>query len=729
MTKNVWKVGSNWGNESILDLFLDYGCIFIGGVNDGKRKGNWQALLPGDLLIISDKSTPVAIGEALSPMETYENSDIRMSKHDEDTYIDDDVRLCKAHIALLSQEERKEYWGIDTRRRFCRHMSSEKVVATWDKYLERRQQEEFDISSRTMSLFDRGAEEGIFSPNIKYRIPIYQRPYSWGENELRRLIEDLRQAVPNDEPVFMGTMQLTQAIPLSANGVKKAHDIIDGQQRITTFILLLCLIQHKMSKNPGQIYMHALRTLVNRGEAQRDLDEFWMAYKQGTHTKQANEVLSRNPYLRNAAILEGLLEEYFPTDSTDEEEVVSIEELWDFLQGKIRFVVIETRAGLSKTLKIFDTINTAGLDLGAEDLFKIRFYEYRKWCGDQDQIFDQISDVYASIEVFNREHPGYSLSMGALLATCQRVLIAKYDMSYATFEMGYERFFDRFFDTVLGMRIWPEFKTYVGKKDLLNVEDLNNLLNCFVVRQKLRENDWNYRIMERMLWETRYGYVHDYGVIALFFKQINEDELYNFTTALFKVLVPPSLFWAKKVYAVRRELFQLLKEISKKPGIAAVNEVLISLNLGGLDLVKLMEHACTYEIVWNPLWKRLICRLAEYLKNDKKDEALYKKLFECPIDIEHIQSYTDENNPEQVREHWGGELNRLGNLTILEQSLNRSINNKSKKKKDAYAQSRFVSVRELKDKVSSWTKELAEERRANITDLLCSFLFTVETQS
>lgn len=172
MTKNVWKVGSNWGNESVLDLFLDYGCIFIGGVNDGKRKGNWQALLPGDLLIISDKSTPVAIGEALSPMETYENSDIRMSKHDEDTYIDDDVRLCKAHIALLSQEERNEYWGIDTRRRFCRHMSSEKVITAWNKYLERQQQEEFDINSRTMSLFDLGAEEGIFSPNIKYlRVP------------------------------------------------------------------------------------------------------------------------------------------------------------------------------------------------------------------------------------------------------------------------------------------------------------------------------------------------------------------------------------------------------------------------------------------------------------------------------------------------------------------------------------------------------------------------------
>jgi len=302
-------------------------------------------------------------------------------------------------------------------------------------------------------------------------------------------------------------------------------------------------------------------------------------------------------------------------------------------------------------------------------------------------------------------------------------------MSYATFEMGYERFFDRFFDTVLGIHIWPEFKAYVGKKDLLTVADLNNLLNCFVARQKLRENDWNYRIIERMFWDTRYGYVHDYGVIALFFKQINENELCNFTTALFKVLVPPSLFWAKKVYAARRELFKLLKEISKKPGISVVNEALTSLNLGDLDLVKLMEHACTYEIVWNHLWKRLICRLAEYLKNDKKDEALYKNLFECPIDIEHIQSYTDENSPEQVREHWGEELNRLGNLTILEQSLNRSINNKREKKKDAYAKSCFVSVKELVDRVLTWNKESAEERRKNITDLLCTFLFKIDTQN
>ena len=71
----VWKVGSRWGNlgESVLDLFLEYKCVFF-GTNDDCRKGDWGAVRKGDLFVISEGSTPVAVGEALGECVDYRKS-------------------------------------------------------------------------------------------------------------------------------------------------------------------------------------------------------------------------------------------------------------------------------------------------------------------------------------------------------------------------------------------------------------------------------------------------------------------------------------------------------------------------------------------------------------------------------------------------------------------------------------------------------------------------------
>lgn len=54
----------------------------------------------------------------------------------------------------------------------------------------------------------------------------------------------------------------------------------------------------------------------------------------------------------------------------------NIDSFVEYILNDILFVVIETVAGLSKTIQIFNTINTAGLDLNGDDLFKVRLYEY-----------------------------------------------------------------------------------------------------------------------------------------------------------------------------------------------------------------------------------------------------------------------------------------------------------------------------------------------------------------
>ena len=90
-----------------------------------------------------------------------------------------------------------------------------------------------------------------------------------------------------------------------------------------------------------------------------------------------------------------------------------------------------------------------------------------------------------------------------------------------------------------------------------------------------------------------------------------------------------------------------------------------------------------------------------------------------------INKLNDENSEERdnIREIWGEELNRIGNLVLLEQWVNRSIGNRKDKKKEQYASSRYQSIRCLPpDLVDNWDVKDAEDRRAHICDIVYSFL-------
>jgi hypothetical protein len=93
-------------------------------------------------------------------------------------------------------------------------------------------------------------------------------------------------------------------------------------------------------------------------------------------------------------------------------------------------------------------------------------------------------------------------------------------------------------------------------------------------------------------------------------------------------------------------------------------------------------------------------------------------------DIEHIQPYTDEKNSQLVRDDWGDELNKVGNLALFERSLNRKVKNHPDKKQEAYGESEYMSINLLKDKVVGWSKENARSRREMLEDMIKNFILS-----
>ena len=80
-----------------------------------------------------------------------------------------------------------------------------------------------------------------------YTVPVYQRPYSWEEKQIQDLLEDLYDAYINKtstkDGLFTGTIFL-HSTDNKIEGTIEQYEIIDGQQRIASFSLILLYLYH-----------------------------------------------------------------------------------------------------------------------------------------------------------------------------------------------------------------------------------------------------------------------------------------------------------------------------------------------------------------------------------------------------------------------------------------------------------------------------------------------------
>lgn len=86
----------------------------------------------------------------------------------------------------------------------------------------------------------KGSETGLLhfmgGYSDRYVIPVYQRRYNWRKEECRRLYQDLQKIVAERRTShFVGSV----VSQVTGSGAMTEHQIIDGQQRITTVTLLL----------------------------------------------------------------------------------------------------------------------------------------------------------------------------------------------------------------------------------------------------------------------------------------------------------------------------------------------------------------------------------------------------------------------------------------------------------------------------------------------------------
>ena len=78
-----------------------------------------------------------------------------------------------------------------------------------------------------------------------FRIPEYQRPYVWGEDQVIELLDDVMQARTSnpDSQYFLGSMVLSKNLKEEGTTKYEEYDLLDGQQRLTTLFLITAVVR------------------------------------------------------------------------------------------------------------------------------------------------------------------------------------------------------------------------------------------------------------------------------------------------------------------------------------------------------------------------------------------------------------------------------------------------------------------------------------------------------
>lgn len=217
----------------------------------------------------------------------------------------------------------------------------------------------------------------IFSTgSVAYEVPLFQRAYSWGKDEVDSLLDDLfgdgpmRGTTPDDETqYFLGSI-----VVANTEGHGRLQ-VLDGQQRLTTLSLILAVIAARLSQlrdpNVADIQRH-----LQAGKAGLKKEPILQMQEQDHELYRTllNDALSEIPkHLAKTRLalavkrIRDYLEAHLDANSDDLRE-----QLWSYAR-KVLYGVTLVRISApseSTAFALFETLNDRGLELSAADLIK-----------------------------------------------------------------------------------------------------------------------------------------------------------------------------------------------------------------------------------------------------------------------------------------------------------------------------------------------------------------------
>lgn len=207
-----------------------------------------------------------------------------------------------------------------------------------------------------------------------YAVPDYQREYVWDTDQVEQLLKDVREEMGDgpaqDAPeYFIGSIVVCP-------GRDGVLDLIDGQQRMTTLYITLCAIRDRLAELGAQS-----SSVLNSQIADAAVDvsgEERRRYRLDLQYEDSGDALTRlaegkriempsTQSMRNMQNAHHVVTRFL--ESEFGQDPAAVRKLYGYLTNKVKLIRIQTE-DVAKALKIFETINDRGVGLNSMDLLK-----------------------------------------------------------------------------------------------------------------------------------------------------------------------------------------------------------------------------------------------------------------------------------------------------------------------------------------------------------------------
>lgn len=551
-----------------------------------------------------------------------------------------------------------------------------------------------------------------------FLIPDYQRPYAWSDEECQTLWDDILEfAMPDNNSDLFNQDEEYYLGPIVTFKNNNKKEIIDGQQRLTTLMLLLrafyvrCGRMQESSakdvqKNIGQCIWKTdefdkpnFNELKINSEVATDDDksEFLKILKDGDATGM------KSKYAKNYRFFQQKIDEFLNAYPTS------------FLLLPIRImkncILLPIEAEDQNTaLRIFSTLNDRGLPLSDADIFKAQYYNYYSAKGKKEK--EEFVENWKELEKISSDvfYTSATSPMNEVFTRYMYYLRAKQGTKLSTTE-ALRKFYER------------------NKYELLkNNQSLEDLKDIAVFWQNVMNQDsgiFSSRILKK-LYVLKYAPngMWTYFVTVYFMQNkdgeemLDEENFYNFLNKI------TAFIWA---YAVTNPGVNALRTPVFAEMINIVTDQEVTFSSFKFDKNSISNSLYNYQFNNNrPITKSMLTWWA--FENEKQESLLFSDIYE----IEHIYSKKRQDIEKTLSS--SSILECLGNKCIIEKNINiRASDYKFEDKKRHYMGykpekgdfkngSKIYELLEMHDKYADYTEVEIISRNKCIIDSFIEYL-------
>lgn len=484
-----------------------------------------------------------------------------------------------------------------------------------------------------------------------YKIPQYQRPYKWEDEQVDKLWDDIYDAFENSEDnYFLGSIITAQP----RDNEKSAYvDVVDGQQRLTTLMILFCVIRDlypkinegKTEENPFAVDIDTISSSISLFGKSKRLKLFTHSQHQSDFESiilDGNTIALNKPYkyqirtdeepkfkfINTAVIFKNKLEELGETQS---------EVLINYLFNQVKIIRIDCK-NREFAIKLFQVLNDRGMDLTAADLIKSYLLEklYTKYKDDADTSKIKEEQFIADWRDMEQTIKTCDINLNDLFIIYEYYILGQNPKKSLYDELQYA------FEKLDPNWVIGDIKKFANTYYTHIFEGMDKVLFSFWYIR------WNMYWKSILLTSLHTGYTQ-------------YDELKKELRRFYY------LYWiaGKTLSQIKQTSFNLMKWVrEKKP----ISEIRIELNekLEKDNIVNLAIYNLTSEQIASEAWCKPLLLMMEYNVTDNSKLSFIELDFD--LHLEHILPVKYEKYPEwshiakDVSAKW---LNSAGNLTLL----------------------------------------------------------------